>query len=157
MLLGTQKFIAWFGVELSNNGKSADSARLYTFIGCVLAAPIYTVFALTNFYAYGAVKMALVTTTAALVAMVALLLVRYSSKNSIPGHCFTSALSIQVFGEMLLNGGLQAPAAALSLLVIPAAMQFQLFAPWMSVGCYRLMNYRCPRSNLIECFRSLRE
>jgi len=112
---------SWFGAEWSEVGTGNGAGRLYILVGSLVAIPIYTAFASVNYFAYGAVKMAVVTTIAALVALFALCLLRLTDKISQPGHCFTLALAIQVFGEMSLNGGLQAPAAALSLLVVPAA------------------------------------
>lgn len=122
MLRIVHRFTLWFGAEWPVTSTAASGMRLHTLVGGLLAIPIYSVFALTNLLAYGAMTMALVTGFAAFVALCSLLLLRHTKSNSIPGHCFTMALAIQVFGEMALNGGLQAPAAALSLLIVPAAI-----------------------------------
>jgi len=116
------RFAAWFGVNWPVSNDEACSMRFHTLIGSILAAPIYAAFASVNFFAYDAVKIASVSACATAVAICALLLLRCHSGQAIPGHCFTLALAVQVFGEMALNGGLQAPSAALSLLIVPAAI-----------------------------------
>lgn len=55
-------------------------------------------------------------------SVVALLSLFYSKSDSLPGHIFTLAVAIQVFGEMASNGGMLASSISLSLLIVPAAI-----------------------------------
>lgn len=113
---------AKYFASTASDAVQENNIRLHTLIASVLAAPIYVLFAMTNLYIYEAVWMATVTSIAACTALLALILLNRYRDSNIAGHCFTTALAIQVFGEMALNGGLQAPASALSLLVVPAAI-----------------------------------
>lgn len=99
-----------------------DIARERTYFASALAAPIYAAFAAANYWVNNAPMMAIASVVAAILAMSALVLIRHCESASPGGHCFTLALASQVFGEMVFNGGLQAPAAALSPLVVPAAI-----------------------------------
>lgn len=100
----------------------AANLRLHAWVASVLAAPIYAAFAVANQIIYGAPVMAAPPAIASTLAVCALVMLKKSDHASLAGHFFTTALATQVFGEMVFNGGLQAPAAALCLLVIPAAI-----------------------------------
>jgi len=91
-------------------------------LASALAVPIYVAFAAVNAGVHGALSMAATNIVATLFAFCAIVAIRQSTHASIGGHFFTLALAAQVFGETAFNGGLQAPAAALSLLIVPAAV-----------------------------------
>lgn len=102
--------------------RHARLLRQRVFAMCLVSIPIYSLFALVNAFAYQAHYMSITSGLSALTATIALLLLLSSKYDSLPGHVFTLALAIQVFGEMAVNGGMLAPATSLSLLIVPAAI-----------------------------------
>ncbi len=85
-------------------------------------ATIFMVFALGNLLVNDAVRMAGISLAASLVALVGLIVVMRTSHVRLAGNLVVGCLSVQVFGEMLINGGLGAPATPIALLIVPAAV-----------------------------------
>lgn len=112
----------WFRSDKRGANQYEAITRDRALFASVLVLPIYVAFATVNYWINDAPLMAATSAAAALFTLCALLLNFFCVKAYLGGHCFTLALAVQVFGEMVLNGGLQAPAAALSLLIVPAAI-----------------------------------
>ena len=112
----------WIKRHSHTSNPAANITRARALLASVVSAPIYLAFTLINGHVYGAASLASTSALSALIAICAVLLIRFTAHPSAAGHLFTLALANQTFGEMALNGGLQAPAAALSLLIVPAAI-----------------------------------
>lgn len=79
------------------------------------------IFACHNYFAFFAVRMAGVSLLACILSVVAYYLATSRQETLISSNVLTASLYIQVFGEMLLNGGLSAPATPLVTMIVPAA------------------------------------
>ena len=88
---------------------------------CIVSLPTYLLFGLNTLYTYQLPVAAATSGGAAFFTLLALAALFTCRTDSLPGHLFTLALAVQVFGEMAVNGGMQAGAASLSLLIVPLA------------------------------------
>jgi diguanylate cyclase (GGDEF)-like protein len=95
--------------------------RHRVFVVCLVSLPIYLAFAANTLLSYHLPIPAAVSGLAAAFTLLSLLAVFTGRSDSLPGHLFTLALAIQVFGEMAVNGGMQAGAASISVLIVPLA------------------------------------
>jgi diguanylate cyclase (GGDEF)-like protein len=87
-----------------------------------VALPIFTLFALLNGLLHDAPRMAATSAAAAVLAALSWWMVNRAGRPRLGGHLFVLAFSVQVLGEMAVNGGLQAPATPLAVLIVPAAL-----------------------------------
>ncbi len=87
----------------------------------IVTCPTYALFGLNTLYSYDLPIAAATSGGAAFVTLLALVALFFSRNDSLPGHLLTLALAVQVFGEMAVNGGMQAGAASLSVLIVPVA------------------------------------
>lgn len=117
-----RRLLAWFFVDWPIVDFQTDALRFHSLVVGLLSLPVYLAFALTHLWGTGALRMAAVCGASVVITVISLLVLRFSRSNSLPGQFVTLALTVQVFGEMAVNGGLQAPSAALSLLIVPSAI-----------------------------------
>jgi len=96
--------------------------RHRVFVVSLVSFPIYLAFAANAFIAYQAPVPASTAAIAAAITFFSFLALFISSKDSLPGHLFTLALTAQVFGEMAVNGGMLAGATPMSVLIAPIAI-----------------------------------
>ena len=82
---------------------------------------VYLLFAASNYFLNYAPRMAGVSLTAAILALLILVLHRQFS-NRLTANLLICTIAIQVFGEMFVNGGLSAPIAPLVMVIVPAAV-----------------------------------
>ncbi|MFK7962582.1 MAG: GGDEF domain-containing protein [Burkholderiaceae bacterium] len=102
-------------------GDWGDKTQQRITIGAAFLGPTLLLFAVYNYLAYDATRMASVSLVAGFLAALAFYFVRYRQDTLISSNALTASLYVQVFGEMLLNGGLSAPATPLVTLIVPAA------------------------------------
>jgi diguanylate cyclase (GGDEF)-like protein len=93
-----------------------------------VAMPIFTLFALINGLVHDAPRMAATSAAAAALAALSLWMIHRAGRLRLGGHLFVLAFSVQVLGEMAVNGGLRAPATPLAVLIVPAALLLIGFA-----------------------------
>ena len=82
---------------------------------------VYLLFAASNYFLNYAPRMAGVSLTAAILALLILVLHRQFI-NRLTANLLICTIAIQVFGEMFVNGGLSAPIAPLVMVIVPAAV-----------------------------------
>ena len=88
----------------------------------LVSFPVYITFAISALLVYEAPIPASTAAIAALFILFSLSALFISKRNALPGHLFTLALCVQVFGEMAVNGGMLAGATPLAVLIAPIAI-----------------------------------
>jgi len=96
--------------------------RHRVFVVSLVSFPIYAAFAVNAFFEYQAPVPASTAAVAAAITFISFLALFISSNDTLPGHLFTLALTVQVFGEMAVNGGMLAGATPMSVLIAPIAI-----------------------------------
>ena len=108
----------------------------------LVSLPIYVAFALSTYFLHHAPIPASTSATAALITALSLLALYTAKSDSLAGHLFALALSVQVFGEMTVNGGMLAGATPMALLIAPIAIFTagrQAAWPWVLVTTLALL------------------
>jgi len=90
-------------------------------VGATVLGVTLFIFACHSYFAYAAERMAAVSLSACVLSLVAFYLASTRQETLVSSNVLTASLYAQVFGEMLLNGGLSAPATPLVTLIVPAA------------------------------------
>ena len=109
------------GME-SGDSRSRQVIRRRVQITGLVSVFVYVGFATYNYLSYSAEIMATISGLAALLTLGAIIAAKRSTSNTLGGQLFTLGLTVQVLGEMLFNGGMMAPAAALCLLIVPSSI-----------------------------------
>ncbi|MEZ5651198.1 MAG: diguanylate cyclase [Burkholderiaceae bacterium] len=131
------------GIDPEEGEGPRRALRMRALVAAAMAVPLYLVFTLGNLLVYPSFSMAAVSAASAALAGLALLTLRIRSDPSMAGHWLIAALTVQVFGDMMVNGGMQSPSAPLALMIVPAAIAvcgLRAFWPWVFVALSSLVS-----------------
>jgi len=123
MLEGIRQLTAdWIASDRRPHCYDDNVKRARALLVSILTGIVYVAYAVVSAQVYGSAEIAGVSTVSSILAVCAIMACRYSTNAATAGHLYTFSLAFQVFGEMGFNGGLQAPAAPLTLLIVLAAI-----------------------------------
>lgn len=105
-------------------------------VAATFGAPMFLIFSGISYFNYANGILAAISATGAALSVLALIIISITALINLSANILVGAITIQVFGEMLLSGGLSAASTPLAILVVPASILLcdrRAIIPWTIV------------------------